>query len=88
MGGDSFPVLESRGGNYLPGVTGPGGGDSPAGMTRWAGIPPSKPLGGQGGSPRNQQFWCTRFLGILGGTDPGRLRLRIAMQAGYGAPSR
>lgn len=42
MGGDSFPLLDSRGGNYLPGVTGPGGGDSPAGMTRWAGIPPEQ----------------------------------------------
>lgn len=45
MGGDSFPLLESRGGNYLPGVTGPGGGDSPEGMTRWAGIPPEQAPG-------------------------------------------
>lgn len=35
-------LVDSRGGNCLPGVTGTGGGDSPAGMTRWAGIPPSE----------------------------------------------
>lgn len=42
MGGDSLPLVDSRGGNSLPGVTGTGGGDSPAGMTEWAGIPPSE----------------------------------------------
>lgn len=42
MGGDSLPLVASRGGNSLPGVTGTGGGDSPSGMTGWAGIPPSE----------------------------------------------
>lgn len=67
MGGDSFPRLDSRGGNYLPGVTGPGGGDSPAGMTRWAGIPPSKPLSREDGSPRDTAVLVRRLPG-----DPGR----------------
>lgn len=48
MGGDSLPLVDSRGGNSLPRVTGTGGGDSPAGITRWAGISPSKPRRGQG----------------------------------------
>lgn len=39
MGGDSLPLVDSGGGNSLPGVTEAGGGDSPAGVTRWAGIP-------------------------------------------------
>lgn len=54
------------------------GGDSPR----------ASPWAGRAALPGNQQSWCARFLGILGGTDPGRLRLRIAMQAGFGAPSR
>lgn len=48
MGGDSLPLVDSRGGNSLTGVTGTGGGDSPAGITRWAGISPSEPRRGQG----------------------------------------
>jgi hypothetical protein len=71
MGGDSFPLLDPRGGNYLPGVTGPGGGDSPAGMTRWAGIPPSKPLSGEDRSPRETAVLVRRLPG-----DPGRNRSR------------
>lgn len=50
MGGDSLPLVDSRGGNSLPGVTGTGGGDSPAGMTRWAGIPPP-----EHGTPRAER---------------------------------
>lgn len=87
VGGDSLPLVDARGGNSLPGVTGTGGGDSPAGMTRWAGIPQSPTL------PRaeslrvnSEPHWAlaSEISVSWGGKDGARWQLRIYRWRGLG----
>lgn len=87
VGGDSLPLVDARGGNSLPGVTGTGGGDSPAGMTRWAGIPESPTL------PRaeslrvnSEPHWAlaSEISVSWGGKDGARWQLRIYRWRGLG----
>lgn len=78
--GDAPSLQDGRGFLATAGVEGrelpsrsdrPRGRGFPQGMTRWAGIPPSKPLGGQGGSPREPAVLLRPLPG-----DPGRNRSR------------
>lgn len=87
VGGDSLPLVDARGGNSLPGVTGTGGGDSPAGMTRWAGIPQSPALQrAESLRVNSEPPWAlaSEISVSWGGKDGARWQLRIYRWRGLG----